>query len=347
MKHSILLITLLLVSIPLAAQTNSRLVSNKPSTGYHFWEYTPANNDENEAKPLVVFLHGASLCGKDLNKVRRYGTLHALQMGLQLNAYVVAPQNPGGAWVPDKVNACVDWMIEHHTVDTNRIYVLGMSLGGYGTIDYVASYSHRIAAAMAICGGGHPKSYCSLNDLPLWILHGNADKVVSISQSHTIIERMRQCDDVLPRLIFTELPGADHGYPARLLYLPKTYAWLFEHRLTDYDRRVNRDYDINMNDLRNAYTTLRNSKSAKNNTIDLDNNQPDKSATPVAKKDNTVKKEKIKQEPNKTATVHRVKRGDTLSKIAVMYGTTVNKLCKLNNITQETTIYPGQKLKIR
>jgi hypothetical protein len=127
--------------------------------GYDFWLYEPKGWEADSIqKPLVVFLHGASLCGRNLDRVRRYGTLDALDRGRMIDAFVLAPQNPGGAWKPSMIMDAVNWVSENYQVDTNRIYVLGMSLGGYGTIDFAATYPDKIAAAMAICGGGTVKN---------------------------------------------------------------------------------------------------------------------------------------------------------------------------------------------
>lgn len=85
--------------------------------GYNFWLSTPASGDTVSAKPLVVFLHGSSLCGNDLNRVMRYGTMAAVKKGLNLDAYVVAPQNNGGSWKPARVMADIEWVEKHYNID--------------------------------------------------------------------------------------------------------------------------------------------------------------------------------------------------------------------------------------
>ena len=148
----------------------------KVKNGYNFWLYTPANVEK--PKPVVIFLHGASLRGTDLNQVRRYGTIDAIERGRKIDAYVIAPQVPQGWWKPEKIINILEWVKKHHNVDETRVYVLGMSLGGFGSIDLAAQYPDKIAAAMAFCGGGNQKSYKGLTKVPLWIIHGTADKDV-------------------------------------------------------------------------------------------------------------------------------------------------------------------------
>ena len=80
-------------------KTHERIAEN----GYPFWIYTPDGYDGTKAQPIVVFLHGRSLCGRNLNQVLRYGTLDAIKKGMNMPAFVIAPQNPGEAWKPSKL----------------------------------------------------------------------------------------------------------------------------------------------------------------------------------------------------------------------------------------------------
>ena len=157
MKRNILL-SLLLLPFILPAQTLTAY-RGEVADGYNFWVCTPVKYDSVvDSQPVVLFLHGASLCGRNLERVRRYGPLHALAMGRQIDAIIIAPQNPGGAWKPERVNNVVDWVFDHYRCDTNRLYVIGMSLGGYGTIDYSAVYPHRIAAAVPCAAAATPRA---------------------------------------------------------------------------------------------------------------------------------------------------------------------------------------------
>ena len=165
------------ISMMFGSLSAQRMIAHRGTVkdAYNFWFYVPPviapadsavvppvvidsikgeEGDLMEAmvrKPLVIFLHGASLRGRNLSMVRRYGTLDALSKGLNLDAYVLAPQHPTGGWQPDRINRLVDWALERYAIDSTRIYVLGMSMGGYGTIDYAAASPNRVAAALALC----------------------------------------------------------------------------------------------------------------------------------------------------------------------------------------------------
>lgn len=226
---------------------------NKVSNGYNFWLVEPEVRGA-EKRPVVIFLHGASLCGTDMNKVRRYGTLAAVEKGRKIDAYVIAPQNPGGSWQPVKIMNILKWVEANYNVDSDRVYVLGMSLGGYGTIDFAATYPDKVAAAMAFCGGGTVKDLSGLGELPLWIVHGTADRAVGVSESDRVVAAVKKSDG--SRLYYDRMSGWDHGKPARLFYLAETYDWLFSHRISDKNRPAARKFAISSELLRSAYAGL-------------------------------------------------------------------------------------------
>ena len=167
---------LFLCSMVCHAQDTSKAYRNTVAGSYNFWFYRP-DEDESDGvhRPLLIFLHGASLCGTDLNKVKKYGPMEALKRGRAIDCYVLAPQNPGGSWNPQKIMKLVEWAEKNFNVDSTRIYCYGMSLGGYGTLDMCATYPDRIAAGMAMCGGATVKDLSGLSRIPMWIVHGTAD----------------------------------------------------------------------------------------------------------------------------------------------------------------------------
>lgn len=322
-------------SIPLSAQ---QLTAHRGEVkdAYDYWFYEPpATLDTlSSSKPLVVFLHGKSLCGKNLDKVRRYGPINALEMGMQIDAYVLAPQTPS-SWRPARVIRLVDWAIDHYPIDTNRIYLIGMSLGGYGTLDVAGTYPDRFAAAMALCGGSTLKEFCGLNRLPLWILHGTADRAVGISASQRVVDAMEACDTA-SRLIWTPLQGASHGRLARIFYLSKTYEWLFSHSRADSARNVNHDIDITVEELasKDVYRDVRRG----GNKVQR--------GKAVTGSENSEYSEKTASSGD-GGKYYTIKKGDTLGKIARRHGTTVKKLCRLNGINENTKLQIGKKLLVK
>ena len=253
MKKILFTIFLAFSALHMSAYDFLRPVKDSIPNGYNFWVYTPIDYFySQEHTPVIIFLHGASLCGRNLDRVRRYGPLDAIVKGREIEALTIVPQNPGGAWNPKKIMDVLDWVKRNYACDTTRVYVLGMSLGGYGTMDVCATYPDRIAAGMAFCGGSSLKDVSGLGKLPFWIIHGTADRAVPIKQSKVVVEKLKESGNDT-RLLYDWWQGANHGAPARLFYLRKTYEWLFSHSLLDKDRPVNRVISIRYEDLRKVY----------------------------------------------------------------------------------------------
>ncbi len=314
------LIIILLCLIPLFSKAQLVACRNVIPDNYDFWLYLPKDYATAiEKKPVILFLHGRSLSGDDLSLVRHYGCINALLRGREIDAIVIAPQSKT-AWKPEKLMELYNWVTTNYRSDTNRFYVLGMSMGGFGTLDFVAAYPDKVAAAMSMCGGSTAKSLCGLNDVPLWIIHGTADQDVPVWRSERVVDSMCVCGDT-SRLIFNKLKSVNHTSLVRVFYLQQTYDWLFSHNLTDSLRLANKDYTISRELLYAAYDDLENKSDIQ--IIDLQSY-----------------KDSQKQ-------YYVVKKGDTLSSIAVENNSTVSILCKLNNIRKDAKLWPGRKIRVK
>ncbi len=204
----------------------------KGKTAYNFWLAKPVDSVMNANPPLLLFLHGRSLSGSDLNLVRKYGVIHELDKGRSIPAIVVAPQVPAGKpWEPKKIKEVLDYVRNNYAYDTNRVYVVGMSLGAYGTLHFTGEYPSVVTAAVALCGGGDPSDACQLAGVPLWIQHGNRDNAVPLSESQKIVNAIRNCNGG-DKLKFTVVPGADHGDLERVFRTDEMYDWLFQFNKT-------------------------------------------------------------------------------------------------------------------
>lgn len=204
--------------------------------------------------PVVIYLHGRSKCGHNLQQVLDYGSIDAVKHGRDIKAFIVSPQVPCGKWWdPDKIMEIVDWVSARYPTDTNRVYAMGMSLGGYGTMDLAAAYPDRIAAAMALCGGFRAKHpYENLGKLPLWVIHGTADEKVGVGESQRPVEAIRRKTGG-HRLLADWPVGYNHSRLARFFYMPKVYDWLFAHSLQDEGRPVKKMFSVTDDLVNNAY----------------------------------------------------------------------------------------------
>jgi poly(3-hydroxybutyrate) depolymerase len=316
----LLFLTLMLLMLPLTSSAQLMACRGFVEEGYDFWLYLPDNYKEAEELPLVMFLHGKSLSGDSLEMVLRYGSIHALMKGRAINAIVVAPQAQQ-AWEPQRVMALYDWLDNHYKVDTNRFYVLGMSMGGYGSLDVANQYPDRVAAAMAMCGGASDKELCNLSTLPLWIIHGTADELVPVRCSDRVVDSIRSCGDTT-RLIYDRIEGVNHSRLARVFYLKQTYDWLFSHSLKNRERPVNRSYSMSTELLDVAYDDM-----DENFTVNI--------------------VEAVYPPLRERKKYYKVKKGDTLASIAVENYTTVSILCKLNKCKKDTKLWKGRKIRVK
>ena len=317
----LLFLILMLFLLPLTSKAQLMACRGFIEDGYDFWLYLPDNYEKAEEVPLVMFLHGKSLSGDSLEMVLRYGCIDALFRGRKINAIVAAPQTPEEPWDPEKVMNLYNWIDNHYKVDTNRFYVLGMSMGGWGTLNVASKYPHKIAAAMAMCGGLPHDDLCGLTTLPLWIIHGTADELTPVSCSDRVVDSMRSCGDTT-RLIYDRLKGENHGRLARIFYLRQTYEWLFSHSLLDKDRPVNRSYSMSTELIDDAYN-------------DMDGDFVVNVVEAVYPPLRDRKK------------YHVVKRGESLAEIAVENYTTVSIICKLNNFKKTVKLWPGRKIRVK
>ena len=385
MKKALLL--MLLMVAPMVCSAQLYAMRDSVQNGYDFWLYLPddykdmraerlENPDSTEIKsplPIVLFLHGRSLSGTNLNTVRRYGTIDAVKRGRKVNALVIAPQvNYGDWWRPERVMNVVKWVSKRYDVDLTRLYVLGMSLGGYGTLDFAATYPEQTAAAIALCGGSTLRATAlgKLNEVPLWIMHGTADASVPVSASRSVKEAMESANPQTPRLRYDEWVGAGHSIYARTFYMNEAYEWLFKHRTTDENRPVDTSVEIPTSRFNNAYkglprggialtvydppTKASNKGRYIGEDIPLPAPQKSEAVSDVNNENNVSEEPQSKATASSTtvkvttgtATYHTVAEGETLSHIAVKYNTSVKRLCEWNNLDKNAIINIGKRLQV-
>ncbi len=215
---------LLVVFISTNAQSITAIINK---SDYPFWISIPKEYKENKKIPLLFFLHGKSLSGTDMNRVKRYGVLRAMEKGRKIPGIVVAPQLASGAWDAKKLLEVLKYVETNYNVDDDRVYVCGMSLGAYGTLEFAGKYSNKIAAAVAICGGGNVGDACNLSKIPVWIQHGDADKAVNISESKKIVDAIKKCCKN-SKLTFTTIKGGTHSSVEQLFHEDAIYDWMFK-----------------------------------------------------------------------------------------------------------------------
>ncbi len=220
--------------------------------GYNYVLYSP--DSVQSPMPLIIALHSRSAAGNDLKEVDRFGTIDALRSGMRVNGYVLAPQATGDRWDAAKIMSDVDRVVATNNVDPNRIYVIGMSMGGNGAADLVAAYPDRIAAAIILAGAsdGDPSA---MSKVPLWVIRGLDDREEAIARTDDMVERIREVDG--SRIVYSRVKGVDHRQHERILYMPYFYEWLMSHNLNDIGRPVNTTVDLTAKTIDKAYKGLK------------------------------------------------------------------------------------------
>jgi prepilin-type N-terminal cleavage/methylation domain-containing protein/prepilin-type processing-associated H-X9-DG protein len=147
----------------------------------------PADYRNGQLWPLVVFLHGSGERGRDPSILRDQRPFRQ-----KLPAIVVSPQClPSYSWEPDVIAAFIKYIALRYHVDPQRIYLVGYSMGGYGTWAAAAIHPELFAAIVPIAGGGETSHARALAALPIWAFHGANDKVVLIAESERMIAALR------------------------------------------------------------------------------------------------------------------------------------------------------------
>lgn len=188
-------------------------------------------NSETEY-PLVLFLHGMGERGNDLELVKVHGPAK-LAEEKSFPFILVSPQCPlefrYSTWeiYLDDLVALIDDVAEKYRVDQKRMYVTGLSMGGFGTWELAKRYPDRFAAAAPICGGGSVKGIERLKNVAVWAFHGAKDDVVPLEESEKMVNALRE---VGGNAKLTVYPEAYHDSWTDTYNNPEFYSWLLSHR---------------------------------------------------------------------------------------------------------------------
>ena len=150
-------------------------------------------------------------------------------------SFVIAPQCPDDSrgWrgqFLDDVLGLVSQAIKHLPVDKSRIYITGLSMGGYGTWSAIAEAPELFAAAVPVCGGGDPRSAKSIKNLPIWAHHGVADNVVPVSQTQRMVTALEKVKGRIRYTEYDEASGIKHDAWTPCYGNPEVFEWMFAQR---------------------------------------------------------------------------------------------------------------------
>jgi len=224
-------------------QKHNYINSLNDSLPYRF--FIPDHSGELKL-PLILFLHGSGERGSDNEKQVSNGVINFVTTENQKNhpSFVVVPQCPANArWVdvdfrqpfsrqPAEISkplgmvmALIDSLADQYPVDKQRIYITGLSMGGFGTWDLIERYPAYFAAAVPVCGGGDELLASRLVKIPIWAFHGKQDNVVMPSRSENMINAIRKAGG---QPLYTAYPDLGHACWEETYSDPELFQWLFK-----------------------------------------------------------------------------------------------------------------------
>ena len=186
--------------------------------------------------PLILFLHGAGERGTNIWKVATHGPPKNVTAQPDFPFIIVSPQCPEHQiWCKDVLLALLDEITAKHAADTNRIYLTGLSMGGYGTWDLGLTYPEKFAAIVPICGGGQLISLLlskrekgpALKTLGVWAFHGGKDPTVPLEESQRMVDALKKAG--VQDVKLTIYPEAQHDSWTETYKNPALYDCLLKH----------------------------------------------------------------------------------------------------------------------
>lgn len=211
------------------SQTGSGSFSTAITKQYNYNYLLHKPKSTTTKKPLLIFLHGSGEKGNDLEKVKSHGPFDYLKSN-ELDAYVLAPQCPQEAyWESESLHQLIQKIIkENNNIDTNRIYLTGLSMGAWGAWNLAFAHPETFAALVPICGFVDRVPMienCKIANIPTRIFHGLVDDVVDVNYSITIYKKLKGCSKDLELTIFDD---ANHDSWTRVYNNAAIYEWMFQ-----------------------------------------------------------------------------------------------------------------------
>ena len=200
--------------------------------------FLPKDYGQKKSKrwPLILFLHGAGERGTDLSIVKLNGPPRIVKDKPDFPFIVVSPQCPNGQfWSNDVLLALLDEVMSDYKVDGSRVYLTGLSMGGFGTWSLGLAHPDRFAAIAPICGGGDligvllpdPKKEKALKSLPVWAFHGAKDITVKVEESEKMVTALKKIGNEAKLTVY---PQAGHDSWTETYNNPELYDWFLQHQ---------------------------------------------------------------------------------------------------------------------
>lgn len=226
------LLLLLVMNQSVVAQAQSREeVTIVRKTTLNYLLHLPADykKDKNKTYPLLIFLHGTGERGDSLELVKKNGPPSFLDSRPDFPFITVSPQCPNDTkwmWIADELQDMLEQLQIKYRVDPDKIYLTGLSMGGFGTWAWACSRPGQFAAIAPVCGGGYVHYAYELKNTPVWAFHGDADPVVPVNCTIEMVEAVNATGGSARMTIY---PGVAHASWVNAYKNEELYTWLLGH----------------------------------------------------------------------------------------------------------------------
>lgn len=205
------------------------LYSEQLKMGYYLYIPEGYNAKQKTKYPLIMHLHGANATGNGKNellKVKSHGLKSLLHNASERDCLVLAPQAKS-RWKDDELDKLLDEVTSTYSIDINRIYLTGVSMGGYGAWSYAVNGNYKLAALVPICGFFHISNEVvnELKEMPIWLFHGEKDKSVNVGEAYQAIKKLEGVD---PNFKYTIYENGTHTIWDEVYETSELYDWLLE-----------------------------------------------------------------------------------------------------------------------
>jgi predicted peptidase len=195
--------------------------------------FVPKKYDGKTEYPVILFLHGSGETKGGSKQPVEVGIGPAIKKQEDAFGFItIIPQSEKRTWRADSSDGkmamgILDEVMKDYKTDKKRVYLTGLSMGGYGTWSLAAAFPDKWAAIAPICGGGDPKIAEKIKEIPCWCFHGDADNAVKVDQSRNLIKALKEAGD---KPEYTEYAGVGHNSWDKAYATPELYEWLLKQK---------------------------------------------------------------------------------------------------------------------
>jgi len=223
-----ILLTAMIQQVVAQPQTKEKTkIVRKTTMNYLLWLPSEYKKDKNKSYPLLIFLHGSGERGDSLELVKKNGPPSFVENRPDFPFILVSPQCPKDTrWNTEDLQLLLKKIKHKYRIDPTRIYLTGLSMGGFGTWAWACSYPDQFAAIVPVCGGGDIQFARELTTTPVWAFHGDADPVVPVKRTIEMVEAVNAKGGSARMTIY---PGVGHDSWVNAYNDEQLYTWLLEH----------------------------------------------------------------------------------------------------------------------